>query len=606
MKNILRALAVVAALWASPALAQSSPGWTFGFVPTPAQWNAAFGNKQDYLGAAPLLTTGGVMSGPLITSPSSASLAGFNLPPGIAPTSPNNGDAWTTASGIFIQINGATVGPLTSAATPCTNCALTTNPLSQFASTTSAQLRGVLSDESGTGLALFQNGALGAATATSINGITISASTGTLTLNSNTLVIAGTGTILTLNPTTSGSTTTITTPSTSSTMARTDTGQTFAGTNVFSGAVGFQSTVAIQSASAFAFAVGLNGSTNPAFLVDASTALQVSGLGVAGDVTGGTVKLTAIDSGSNTNIRLNAKGTGVINIGNVSSGTVNIGGGGGGLTVTSSFTATGLVGLANLAAGTQDTVIGFFTSTAASATSIPNCTGALTYSTAAHTIGCNATAGTGTVTTTGSPAANQVAFFSGSTAITGAAVGSVGQHLGITGTSTPTFKSGGWELLNTTSGSAVANIQDTTSFGLGYSEYEIVIEGLACATTASTAEIQVLVGGTPTTTGYSGTWLQGNGTATSSTQITTGIPMTVTGTCPATSTPGSFVKVFTYSPSVSAIHAFVGESASSQGAGVQSGVISGQTPSAAVLSGYQLLSTSGNITVTAMKTYGRL
>ena len=39
--------------------------------------------------------------------------------------------------------------------------ALTTNPLSQFAATTSSQLRGVLSDETGTGLAYFQDGDLG-------------------------------------------------------------------------------------------------------------------------------------------------------------------------------------------------------------------------------------------------------------------------------------------------------------------------------------------------------------------------------------------------------------------------------------------------------------
>lgn len=39
--------------------------------------------------------------------------------------------------------------------------ALVANPLSQFAATTSAQLRGVLSDETGTGLAYFQGGDLG-------------------------------------------------------------------------------------------------------------------------------------------------------------------------------------------------------------------------------------------------------------------------------------------------------------------------------------------------------------------------------------------------------------------------------------------------------------
>lgn len=47
--------------------------------------------------------------------------------------------------------------------------ALTSNPLSQFAATTSAQLRGVMSDESGDGPILFQNGNVGIATGTSLN-----------------------------------------------------------------------------------------------------------------------------------------------------------------------------------------------------------------------------------------------------------------------------------------------------------------------------------------------------------------------------------------------------------------------------------------------------
>lgn len=85
--------------------------------------------------------------------------------------------------------------------------ALTSNPLSQFASTTSAQLRGVLSDETGTGSAVFATSptlvtpVLGAATATSINKVAITApATGaTFTLAdgktytvSNTLTLEGT------------------------------------------------------------------------------------------------------------------------------------------------------------------------------------------------------------------------------------------------------------------------------------------------------------------------------------------------------------------------------------------------------------------------------
>lgn len=60
--------------------------------------------------------------------------------------------------------------------------------------------------------------------------------------------------------------------------------------------------------------------------------------------------------------------------------------------------SAGAVALADLATGTQDTVIGYFGSTTSSAVAISNCTGALTYSTATHTFGCNASAGTGTVT----------------------------------------------------------------------------------------------------------------------------------------------------------------------------------------------------------------
>ena len=70
--------------------------------------------------------------------------------------------------------------------------ALTTNPLSQFASTTSAQLRGVLSDETGTGLAVFND------TPTFISPILGTPSSGNLanctfpTLNQNTTGSAAT------------------------------------------------------------------------------------------------------------------------------------------------------------------------------------------------------------------------------------------------------------------------------------------------------------------------------------------------------------------------------------------------------------------------------
>ena len=80
----------------------------------------------------------------------------------------------------------------------------------------------------------------------------------------------------------------------------------------------------ITTASANALAAGGNGATNPAFNVDASSASQAAGLNVKGAATGGTVAIAAIDSGSNTNLTINAKGSGTIGIGSVSTGAVTI------------------------------------------------------------------------------------------------------------------------------------------------------------------------------------------------------------------------------------------------------------------------------------------
>lgn len=48
----------------------------------------------------------------LETQASATGAASLNVPHGTAPSSPQNGDMWTTASGIFVQINGSTVGLL--------------------------------------------------------------------------------------------------------------------------------------------------------------------------------------------------------------------------------------------------------------------------------------------------------------------------------------------------------------------------------------------------------------------------------------------------------------------------------------------------------------
>ena len=68
---------------------------------------------------------GGTMTGLLTTVASGTSSSGFNLPHGAAPTAPVNGDLWTMTTGIYVRINGATVGPL--AATPTGQALTRTN-----------------------------------------------------------------------------------------------------------------------------------------------------------------------------------------------------------------------------------------------------------------------------------------------------------------------------------------------------------------------------------------------------------------------------------------------------------------------------------------------
>lgn len=58
-----------------------------------------------------LLVSGKGSGVPMFPS-SSTSRSSFRVPHGSAPTSPVNGDMWTTTAGLYVRINGSTVGPL--------------------------------------------------------------------------------------------------------------------------------------------------------------------------------------------------------------------------------------------------------------------------------------------------------------------------------------------------------------------------------------------------------------------------------------------------------------------------------------------------------------
>lgn len=58
----------------------------------------------------------------LVLPAASAALPGpLNIPHGTEPTSPTNGDIWTTSAGLYVRVNGTTVGPLTAAETPASS-----------------------------------------------------------------------------------------------------------------------------------------------------------------------------------------------------------------------------------------------------------------------------------------------------------------------------------------------------------------------------------------------------------------------------------------------------------------------------------------------------
>ena len=80
----------------------------------------------------------------------------------------------------------------------------------------------------------------------------------------------------------------------------------------------------ITSSSAQAFAVGLNGLTNPAFNVDSSAALQADGLNVAGAAAGSGAAVKVITSGTNAPLTIDAAGSGTITIAGTSTGAITM------------------------------------------------------------------------------------------------------------------------------------------------------------------------------------------------------------------------------------------------------------------------------------------
>lgn len=87
-------------------------GYSFNFAKRAASVTTDIVTISD----AGSVAVGGVAasaSTALVTPAGTTGVSSLRVPHGAAPTSPVNGDIWTTTAGIFVRINGATVGPLT-------------------------------------------------------------------------------------------------------------------------------------------------------------------------------------------------------------------------------------------------------------------------------------------------------------------------------------------------------------------------------------------------------------------------------------------------------------------------------------------------------------
>jgi len=82
--------------------------------------------------------------------------------------------------------------------------------------------------------------------------------------------------------------------------------------------------IAITDSTAAALAVGQNGATNPTFVVDAATASSATGIKVKSAAAAAGVAISAISSGTNEALTIDAKGTGKITLGATSTGNISI------------------------------------------------------------------------------------------------------------------------------------------------------------------------------------------------------------------------------------------------------------------------------------------
>lgn len=209
-----------------------------------------------------------------------------------------------------------------------------------------------------------------------------------------------------------------------------------------------------------------------------------------------------------------------------------------------------------------------------------------------------------TLSLTTAHTANGVLIAQAARGMASTGAGTLGQHLVSNGSgSDPTFKSGGWTLLNTLTASSSASLSDTTNITSTYTEYEFVLESIVLASGANSLTFQVQVGGSFQTASYVSAANNANGTAVGSTSATGGALVGVTSLMTTSPIVGRYILS---NPSQTTSGKIIyGNYVQIPGplVGVSGGAYTGGN---GAVTGIRLIAASGNITSGTMKIYGRL
>lgn len=261
------------------------------------------------------------MTANLDITPSTTGAAALRIRSGSAPTSPNSGDMWfdgthlqyrigTTTYQLDQQSGGGGSGTVTSVATDAT---LTGGPITttgtlgiNLANANTWTAAQVISSTSAAAFVVGPNGTtnpvlqINASTASQVTGVMI---TGNVLGSAPTIAATSSGSNENLNINSKGS-----------------------GVLVFNSAganVSSFGNFLVQKNSATAFVVGPNGTTNPTIQVVTNTTSAATGISLVAAAAGAGMAINTTSSGTNENLNINAKGSGIVNLANVSTGGVS-------------------------------------------------------------------------------------------------------------------------------------------------------------------------------------------------------------------------------------------------------------------------------------------